>query len=155
MEVPAARAAADRRTASDVEKLSSILEAHLSAPTVEDVIRYDAQFHCAIAVATGNMLFVRLLEDLQETLKEQTLAVSTLRNRGVGAAHEHRLILDAISDRDGDAAAVAMEEHLDAVERAIRRIPSDITGQRDASGEREPVRRSPSPRRHRAQKQAR
>jgi DNA-binding FadR family transcriptional regulator len=119
------------------------------------VIKFDGQFHCAIAFATGNMLYVRLLEDLQETLKEQTLAVSTLRNRGLGAAHEHHTILTAIRDRDGDAAAAAMEEHLDAVERAIRRLPSDLSRQGDTSGDREATGRSPSPRRHHSRRPAR
>lgn len=144
LEVPAARAAAERWTDSDIARLGSIAEQHEHAPTVEEAIKLDGQFHCAIASATGNLLFVRLLEDLQETLKEQTLAVSTLRNRGAGAAREHRAILSAILERDAAGAAAAMNEHLDAVERAIRRIPSDL--QRDdararrARGNRQPFR---------------
>jgi DNA-binding FadR family transcriptional regulator len=129
VEVPAARTAASRRRSSDIENLGSILESHEKAETVEEVILFDGRFHCAIASATGNLLFVRLLEDLQETLKEQTLAVSTLRNRGAGAAREHQAILNAITDRDGDAAAAAMDEHLDAVERAIRRLPPERSSQ--------------------------
>jgi GntR family transcriptional repressor for pyruvate dehydrogenase complex len=128
LEIPAARAAATRRRPADIETLGSLLESHEKAETVEEVIMFDGRFHCSIATATGNLLFVRLLEDLQETLKEQTLAVSTLRNRGAGAAREHRAILKAITDRDGDAAAAAMDEHLDAVERAIRRLPLEHSG---------------------------
>jgi DNA-binding FadR family transcriptional regulator len=125
LEVPAARLAASRRTSQDIDRLNSILGEHERASTAEEVIAFDGQFHCAIASATGNLLFVRLLEDVQETLREQTLAVSTLRNRGAGAAREHRAVVKAIVERDGDAAAAAMEQHLDAVERAIRKIPSD------------------------------
>jgi DNA-binding FadR family transcriptional regulator len=135
LEVPAARLAAGRRTLEDVEQLNFILGEHESAATAEEVIGFDGQFHCAIASATGNLLFVRLLEDLQETLREQTLAVSTLRNRGAGAASEHRAILKAIVERDGDTAAAAMEQHLDAVERAIRRIPPERSGQDPAEGD--------------------
>jgi len=134
LEVPAARLAASRRRLEDVDQLSSILSDHENASTAEEVIGFDGQFHCAIASATGNLLFVRLLEDLQETLREQTLAVSTLRNRGAGAAREHRAVLKAIIDRDGDAAAAAMEQHLDAVERAIRRIPPERSGQDSSEG---------------------
>jgi len=134
LEVPAARLAASRRRLEDVDQLSSILSDHENASTAEEVIGFDGQFHCAIASATGNLLFVRLLEDLQETLREQTLAVSTLRNRGAGAAREHRAVLKAIIDRDGDAAAAAMERHLDAVERAIRRIPPERSGQDSSEG---------------------
>jgi DNA-binding FadR family transcriptional regulator len=125
LEVPAARLAASRRTSQDIDRLNSILGEHERASTAEEVIAFDGQFHCAIASATGNLLFVRLLEDVQERLREQTLAVSTLRNRGAGAAREHRAVVKAIVERDGDAAAAAMEQHLDAVERAIRKIPSD------------------------------
>jgi DNA-binding FadR family transcriptional regulator len=132
LDVPAARAAAERRTPADIEKLKAILDEHQHAATVEDVIKFDGQFHCAIAAATGNLLFERLLKDLQETLKEQTLAVSTLRNRGAGAAREHRAVLKAITDGDAPGAEAAMNEHLDAVERAIGRIPPDLISQHGA-----------------------
>lgn len=133
LEVPAARAAADRWTDADIEKLRSIAEQHEQAHSVEEAIKFDGRFHCAIASATGNLLFVRLLEDLQETLQEQTLAVSTLRNRGAAAASEHRTILNAIVERDAAGAAAAMNAHLDAVERAIRRIPSELRPRDDGS----------------------
>jgi DNA-binding FadR family transcriptional regulator len=154
LEVPAARLAATCRTPDDIAKLSSILADHESATTVEEVIRFDGLFHCAIASATGNLLFVRLLEDLQETLKEQTLAVSTLRNRGAGAASEHQAILQAIVEHDGDASALAMEEHLDAVERAIRRLPSELSGREVVADDVASRRASPSRARRRTHKAA-
>jgi DNA-binding FadR family transcriptional regulator len=124
LEVPAARLAAARRDNKDVDKLRLILEHEEHASSVEEAIRGDTDFHCEIARATGNTLFVRLVEDLREILKEQTMAVSTLRNRAVSISHEHRAVLEAISAGDGDAAAAAMNAHLDAVERAIRKIAS-------------------------------
>jgi len=124
LEVPIARLAASRRAPEDLEKLRLILEDQESATTVEDAIRTDSDFHCVIARATGNLLFARLVEDLRETLHEQTLSVSTLRNRGTSIAAEHRAVLEAIIAGDGDAAATAMDQHLDAVERAIRQIGS-------------------------------
>ncbi len=124
LEVPAARLAALRRTNEDLEKLRLILEYEDNATSVEDAIREDTDFHSEIARATGNMLFVRLVEDLRELLKEQTLAVSTLRNRASSISREHRAVLEAIVAGDGDTAATAMNAHLDAVERAIRKIAS-------------------------------
>ncbi len=153
VEIPAARAAARRRQPADLEILTATLDSHAKAETIEDVIRSDGLFHCAIASATGNLLFVRILEDLQETLKEQTLAVSTLRNRGASAAHEHQAILKAIVGRDGDAAAAAMDEHLDAVERAIRRLPTERSLTDLAAGQAPPP-RSRTPRVPRAQGRA-
>ena len=124
LEVPAARLAALRRTNEDLDKLRLILEYEDNATSVEDAIREDTDFHSEIARATGNMLFVRLVEDLRELLKEQTLAVSTLRNRASSISREHRAVLEAIIAGDGDTAATAMNAHLDAVERAIRKIAS-------------------------------
>jgi len=72
----------------------------------------------------GNKLFVRLVEDLREILQEQSLAVSTLRDRGAQVAREHRRVLDAIIAGDGEAAPSAISDHLDAVERAILSGPA-------------------------------
>ena len=122
LEVPAARLAAIRRKDSDLEELTLCLERHEQATTPEQTLRSDSAFHCAIARATGNVLFLRLVEDLQEIMEEQSLAESTLRPRGPSAAREHRRVLEAIKAADGDAAAALMDEHLDAVERAIRKL---------------------------------
>jgi len=122
LEVPVARLAAARRTAEDVKKLKLMSERQEHASGVEEAIRTDSDFHCVVANATGNLLFVRLVEDLREMLHDQTLSVSTLRDRGPSIAAEHRAVLEAIIQGDGDAAASAMEEHLDAVERAIRQL---------------------------------
>jgi DNA-binding FadR family transcriptional regulator len=122
LEVPAARLAAIRRQNSDLEELTLCLERHEQATTPEQTLRSDSAFHCAIARATGNVLFLRLVEDLQEIMEEQSLAESTLRPRGPSAAREHRRVLEAIKAADGDAAAALMDEHLDAVERAIRKL---------------------------------
>ena len=125
LEVPAAQLAATRRTKQDVENLTLILEQEESAAILEETIRADSDFHCRIARATGNMLFVRLVEDLREVLHEQTLAVFALRNRGAAVAQEHRAVLKAIIEGDSDAAAQAMNEHLDAVERTIRKLAAE------------------------------
>lgn len=122
VEVPAARLAALRRTADDIDQLQAALSVHETSASPEEAVASDAKFHCTIARATRNLLFVRLVEDLREILQEQSLAVSTLRDRAASAAREHHGVLDAIVAGDGDGAAAAMEEHLDAVERAIRAI---------------------------------
>jgi len=122
IEVPAARRAANWRTAENIEEMKQALESQEVATTPEEAFLADGQFHCAIAKATGNKLFLRLIEDLREILQGQSLAVTTLRNRGAEAAVEHRKVVEAIIARDGEAAAAAMEEHLDAVEKAILRL---------------------------------
>ena len=142
LEVPAVQLAASRRTKQDIEDLTLILEQEESAAILEDNIRADSDFHCRIARATGNMLFVRLVEDLREVLHEQTLAVFALRNRGSEVAREHRAVLEAIVKRDSEAAAQAMDEHLDAVERTIRKLAVEPNGQQGSGEKKETRRRS-------------
>lgn len=122
LEVPAARLAAERRREEDVAELARILGEHDSAQSAEGAVRYDGLFHCAIAKATGNELFARLIGDIREILQEQSLAISTIRDSGSRAAGEHRAVFDAIGRRDVAAAGAAMEAHLDAVQVAIEQL---------------------------------
>jgi DNA-binding FadR family transcriptional regulator len=91
VEVPAGRPAALRRTSEDIQLLTSILGGHEQAAGAEEAVATDTGFMSA--QATGNKLFVRLVEDLREILQEQSLAVSTLRDRGAQVAREHRRVL--------------------------------------------------------------
>lgn len=122
VEMPAASLAATRRTQADIDEMRRILDAHDQAVSSEEAVNLDGQFHCAIARATGNMLFLRLIEDLREILQEQSLAVSALPNRRAGAASEHRAVFEAIVRGDPDGAAAAIGTHLGAVEIAIQRL---------------------------------
>jgi GntR family transcriptional regulator, transcriptional repressor for pyruvate dehydrogenase complex len=133
LEVPAARLAAIRRTSKDLEELTLCLERHERATTAEETVRRDSDFHCAVARATGNMLFRRLIDDFQEILEQQSLTLSTLRTRGAAAAREHRHVFQAIVAGDGAGAAAAMDQHLDAVERAVRKLEHRSRPRSDAT----------------------
>ena len=116
LEVPVAQLAASRRTAEDVERMEMLLEGEIGATNVEERSQVDTDFHCAVASATGNMLFVHLIEDLREVLHAQTVVMSELPGRNASVVAEHRAVIEAILRSDGEAAAKAMGEHLDAVE---------------------------------------
>ena len=130
IEMPAASLAASRRTQADIDEMRRILDAHDRVTSSDEAVRLDGQFHCAIARATGNMLFLRLIEDLREILQEQSLAVSALPHRRAGAGAEHRAVFDAIVRGDAEGAAAAVATHLGAVEIAIKQL----TSQRDPDG---------------------
>lgn len=122
LEVPAARLAADRRTQADVDELLGLVEKFDQMDDAADRVKLDAQFHIAIAKATGNPLFPRLIEDLRTVLQEQALAVSTAPGRTAQARAEHRAIFDAIRDGDADLADLAMRRHLAAVESTSKSL---------------------------------
>jgi DNA-binding FadR family transcriptional regulator len=119
VEIPSARLAAERRTEADVGLLAAALVRMEEADDPRRRNRLDADFHIAIAVAAGNPLIIKLVEQLRTVLEEHSLALGRIPRRRESARGEHRAIYDAIVLRDPDAAAAAMEAHLVAAERSF------------------------------------
>lgn len=116
MEVPSARAAAERRTTADLGELAEIVAAMRSETSPDRRKLLDASFHISIARATGNPLFVKLIEDLRSILEEHSRAAANVPGRRAEAVDEHRAIYEAIARRDPDEAERAMSAHLDAAD---------------------------------------
>jgi DNA-binding FadR family transcriptional regulator len=127
LEVPAAELAAERRSAADVKTLRALVEKFRAAEDPEERVSIDADFHVAIATATGNLLFPRLVAELRSVLQDQALTVARIPGRSAQAAEEHAAIFAAIEGRDGPAASDAMRRHLEAV---VHAPPSRRTGRR-------------------------
>lgn len=119
VEIPAARLCAERRSDRDIGNIAAILARMDDAADPARRNLLDASFHIAIARGSGNPLIVKLVEDLRTVLEEHSLAAARAPYRRDEASQEHRVVYDAIVDRDPDAAAVAMEAHLAAAERSI------------------------------------
>ena len=118
LEVEIAALAAERSVDEDVERMEDIC-AEMEAAIEQDVeraSRLDLEFHRAIAKATGNELYLLLLDSIGEALLEVRRG-----NLQTGAGDEtlraHRTILIAIRARDREEARRAMATHLDQVER--------------------------------------
>jgi GntR family transcriptional repressor for pyruvate dehydrogenase complex len=119
VEIPSARLAAERRSEAQVGELAGILVRMEDADDPQRRNRLDADFHIAIAVAAGNPLIAKLIEQLRTVLEEHSLALGQIPRRRENARGEHRAIYDAIVQRDADGAAAAMEAHLVAAERSF------------------------------------
>jgi DNA-binding FadR family transcriptional regulator len=119
IEIPAARLCAERRADRDIGEIAAIMARMDDADNPARRNQLDASFHIAIARGSGNPLIVKLVEDLRSVLEEHSLAVARAPYRRRAASDEHRTIYDAIVDRDPDAAAAAMEAHLEAAERSF------------------------------------
>jgi DNA-binding FadR family transcriptional regulator len=118
LEQQATALAASRVSDEDVERLDAILARSRDAADVEEFIRYDMEFHRAIAALTGNPVLTMLLE----ILSTQTQRVRILRGTQVGRAiehvhREHETILAALASRDAALAGSAAAVHVAAVER--------------------------------------
>src|SRR3977135_3530387 len=119
LEIPSAELAAQRRSDKDVGQLAALIARLEDADNPAKRNQLDADFHVAIASASGNPLLVKLIEDMRTVLEEHSLALAKAPHRRKAAAKEHSPIYDAIVRRDAEAAAAAMAAHLDAAEQAF------------------------------------
>jgi GntR family transcriptional regulator, transcriptional repressor for pyruvate dehydrogenase complex len=115
IEVDAAGRAAERATEPDTAEIGSQLEGYLHAyhermPTwIEDV-----EFHKSIARASHNVIYLTVLEVVNDKLlaaRRETQRSSAVLAR---ASKEHVAIFEAIKAHDVPAARAAMETHIDS-----------------------------------------
>lgn len=111
------RRAARTATPEAIARIAAALEANRAARTLEEFASTDLAFHTEIARASGNPLFVGLNAALAEWLRDQRL-----RSAAAGATFDevvaqHEAVFRGIAARDPEAAAAAMERHLDYVVR--------------------------------------
>jgi DNA-binding FadR family transcriptional regulator len=112
LEVPATRFAAGRRTEAHLADLA----AALFEPDVDDLDRILAAnraFHATMSAATGNPLYQLVSQPLYAVANERDLADETPKEFWVQVDADHRAILAAVSDGDGDRAAEAARAHLE------------------------------------------
>ena len=123
LEGAAARMAARHIDEAEIELL--VLLTEQSEEAVEDpqrLAKLNRKLHQTIYVAAHNQY-------LLQTLKQQENAIALLRGttfslpgRAETAAREHRAIVDAICNRDADAAEVAARIHIANAQRARLRL---------------------------------
>ncbi len=107
------RVAAARRTDADVEQLQEILAKQEAAPADSpEFLRYDGDFHQAIAGISGNPIFEGLSKAMFEWLAH--FHFDLVRKPGYEnvTIDEHKKILGAIRDGDAERAAQNMSDHL-------------------------------------------
>ncbi|NDP19668.1 MAG: FadR family transcriptional regulator [Paludibacter sp.] len=114
LEVNAIRLCAERRTEEDLEKLEKVHESYVKHYDTPDRIRLDFAFHRAIAEASHNPVFKAMLliviPDIMTIYQRDRICAP---NEVV--VDEHKLMLDAIKNRDGEMAAQIMAQHLKGV----------------------------------------
>lgn len=119
LEPEIARLAAARRTDADLAAMRATIELEAAARSSDDAHDQSRAFHLAVAAATGNDTFVRVLEslwiaDVGRRLLAERRRMPTWQHDDVD---EHRAIVAAIEARNGRKAAVLMRGH---VESAVR-----------------------------------
>jgi DNA-binding GntR family transcriptional regulator len=119
LEPQIARLAAARRTEPDLVAMRTAIEDEVAAGTSDEVHDASRGFHMAVAAATQNPEFIRILDglwiaDVGRRLLAQRRSSDDWQDHDV---QEHRALVGAIEAQDGDQAARLMGEH---VESAVR-----------------------------------
>lgn len=119
LEPEIARLAASRRTEDDLDAMRATITAELAALTSDEVHDASRGFHVAVAAATRNHAFGKLLDDLW--IADVGRRLLAQRQRATNWQHddveEHRAIVAALEARDAERAAELMRSH---VESAVR-----------------------------------
>ncbi len=119
LEPEIARLAAERRSQAHLAAMRATIEAEAAAQTSDEVHDASRAFHVAVAAATGNQAFTKLLDglwiaDVGRRLLAQRRQATNWQDDDVD---EHRAIVAALEAGDGDRAASLMSAH---VESAVR-----------------------------------
>ncbi|WP_020657605.1 FadR/GntR family transcriptional regulator [Amycolatopsis benzoatilytica] len=122
VEVPVAGYAALRRDADQLALLGDLVDRMDAETGPAEWVALDTQFHVTIARASGNPVFAKVIEEIRDALARQSAFLNQLGGRRTESNVEHRRILTAIARGAQDAAAAAMTEHLDHVEKTLTTI---------------------------------
>ncbi len=127
-----ARAAAERARRSDVTALRALIERQQEAAATDDRLafhRADEAFHAAVAAAGGYPGIWTLVQGVKTQVDRYRLLTLPQPGRMPRVMREHAAVVDAIERGDPDAAARAMQGHLEGLRISmedIRRVNPDF-----------------------------
>ncbi|QQE73146.1 FadR family transcriptional regulator [Brevibacillus composti] len=127
LEQEAARLAALRRTEEDVEEMLRWLRASDAAETIEQYIDADMKLHQSIIRAADNSILTELYEHMTEAIHRsigetvERMIFSPASERFVAHKKIHKEMVEAIIDREPEAATQAVRAHIEASQQAMLR----------------------------------
>ena len=125
LEMLAVSLAAERITDEELDALErqvlreSEEEAKDNENTLDNIVYIDTTFHDIIYQAAHNQRLVQFLNILQEQLQRFRAASLSRPGRSKTALEEHKQIIEALAERNGDLAAKLAKEHIDNAESAM------------------------------------
>jgi GntR family transcriptional repressor for pyruvate dehydrogenase complex len=120
VETTAARLAAVKATDHDVASIAAALD-HMreAVGNIHQVVVWDTEFHAAIIRCSHNRLIDQAISLNTDYLTQARYRMHSVPGEVEHALAAHAQILSAIAEKQPDAAAFAMREHLRAVERDL------------------------------------
>jgi GntR family transcriptional repressor for pyruvate dehydrogenase complex len=122
VEIEAAGLAARRATMEDLRRMSTLSAGSGQALSADD----DGAFHAAIAQATHNALFEKVIREPVTLLQDHMAAILNAYyaepGGGIALQQQHEAIRRAIRAGDEQKARAAMRQHLDYVARGLAQL---------------------------------
>jgi DNA-binding FadR family transcriptional regulator len=116
-----ARLAALHATATEIEEMARCIRGTKQAREWRTYEMWDNRLHRAVAKASGNVCLLAVFDMLNAI--RRTVAWKRLRKHELSLEHhsfaEHDALIEAIEERDTEAAAAIMRDHLRAVRRDL------------------------------------
>lgn len=128
LEGMACRRAATTMSDEEIQELFQLLDQHEQQIEAVDGQQYfqsegDFDFHYHIAQGSRNQLLIDLLaSELYQLLRMCRYRTSRLAKRTRPALKEHRQIVEAIADRDGELAELLMRRHISGAWKSISKM---------------------------------
>jgi len=125
LEMLAVSLAAERITDEELDALErqvlreSEAEANADEHSLDNIIYIDSSFHDIIYQAAHNQRLVQFVNILQEQLQRFRAASLSRPGRSKTALDEHKQIVEALAERNGELAAKLAKEHIENAENAM------------------------------------
>lgn len=125
LEMLAVTLAAERITDEELNALEQQVlreseeEAKKDGSDLDNIIYIDSSFHDIIYQAARNQRLVQFVNILQEQLQRFRAASLARPGRSKTALEEHKKIVEALSERNGELASKLAQEHIENAENAM------------------------------------
>lgn len=139
LELQGTRLACERRQEEDLRRIAEALErGAASIATGENFADADAEFHLAVAAATRNRLFLRVVNSFYLLYRTRRRHYFADGSRAALSHTQHCAMRDAIAAGDAEAAVQLMRSHLQGAEsywlELLQRSPPRAVNGEDKSG---------------------
>ncbi|TAN25643.1 MAG: FadR family transcriptional regulator [Actinomycetota bacterium] len=124
LEIRTAELAAANRTPEQLQSLENdlvVMEAALTEQNAAAYNRTARRFHDHLAIATGNMLLLRMTRALAQGLDLTKQFGDDSREVLYHSFKEHQAIFSAVKNRNAEEASAALSRHLQDFEKSVRR----------------------------------
>jgi DNA-binding GntR family transcriptional regulator len=131
----ACRLAASQMSDTEIREMQALLDQHLSSQRVREGESYyqeagDLDFHYRIILCSKNPYLINILTDeLYHLMRMYRVQLGMNGPRVSRAFDEHKAIINAIANRDGELADLLMRRHIAASRRNIEHKLSELEQQ--------------------------